>query len=74
MMTQVIGGPAYNSQTLDRGDVILKIDGVEVDEDNLLTYLIGNDVPGSKVIITVMKVNQKVGTPCHIQNMFAVLM
>ena len=60
--SQVIGGPAYNCQVLDRGDVILKIDGIEVDEDNLLTYLIGNDVPGSQVTVTVMKMNQKVKT------------
>jgi hypothetical protein len=41
--------------------MILKIDGMDVDEDNLLTYLIGSDVPGSKVAITVLKVQQKVG-------------
>ena len=70
---QVIGGPAYNCQLLERGDVILKIDSVEVDEDTLLTYLIGNDVPGSKVTITVMKANHKVCTSLSIQFAFVFL-
>lgn len=42
----VLGGPAYNSHELDKGDIILKVDGEQVDQDSLLPALIGSDVPG----------------------------
>lgn len=51
----VIGGPAYKCKQLERGDVIQKVDGVEVDEDNFQQALVGNDLPGSSVTLTVMK-------------------
>ena len=51
----VIGGPAYKCKQLSRGDIILKVDGIEVDEDNFQRILIGNDIPGSSVVLTVMK-------------------
>lgn len=60
----VVGGPAYASQKLSKGDVIVKIDGRSVDQDNLLTHLIGADVPGSKVTITIMKGGNKVRARC----------
>lgn len=56
----VVGGPAYGCQKLEKGDVILKIDGQPVNQDNLLSYLIGNDTPGSKVAITILKGGLKV--------------
>jgi C-terminal processing protease CtpA/Prc len=51
----VIGGPAYKCKQLDRGDKILKVDGVEVDEENFQTILLGDDIPGSPVVLTVLK-------------------
>lgn len=51
----VIGGPAYKCKQLGRGDIILKVDGIEVDENNFQTILLGNDIPGSSVVLTVMK-------------------
>jgi hypothetical protein len=46
-------GPAYNSQELSKGDVILMVNGKEVDDESLHGQLIGSDVPGSFVKITV---------------------
>jgi hypothetical protein len=47
----VMGGPAYNSYKLDKGDIILKVDGKPVDEDSLLPALIGSDVPGEEMAL-----------------------
>jgi len=51
----VIGGPAYKCKQLDRGDKIIKIDGCDVDENNFQKILLGDDIPGSSVILTVLK-------------------
>jgi C-terminal processing protease CtpA/Prc len=51
----VVGGPAYNSQRLSHGDIILKVDGVVATNENILDLLIGSDVPGSSVEITIAK-------------------
>eukprot|EP00961_Rhodomonas_salina_P052758 707402-Rhodomonas_salina.2 len=51
----VVGGPAFNSQVLAKGDTIVKVDGFEVDADNHLEMIIGSDVPGSVVKLTVAK-------------------
>ena len=48
-------GPAYNSQKLKKGDVIVKVNGVEVDDESLHSHLIGTDVPGSFVKVTVIR-------------------
>jgi PDZ domain-containing secreted protein len=47
----LIGGPAFGR--LQKGDMIVKIDGHRVNEDNILPRLLGSDIPGSEVIITV---------------------
>lgn len=49
----VIGGPAYNSQKLNKGDVLLKVDDVEVDGERLHDMLIGQDIPGTFLNLTV---------------------
>ena len=51
----VVGGPAYNSQKLSHGDTILKVDGIVATNENIFELLIGNDIPGSSVEITVAK-------------------
>jgi C-terminal processing protease CtpA/Prc len=51
----VIGGPAYKCKQLDRGDKIIKVDGYEVDENNFQAMLLGDDIPGSFVSLTVLK-------------------
>ena len=50
----VVGGPAHTSCRLSKGDVLLKVDDVEVDSENLHAMLIGSDVPGSLVKITFL--------------------
>lgn len=52
----LIGGPAYGR--LKKGDVILRVDGKTVTEDNVLSFLRGNDVPGSQMLITVHRPKQ----------------
>jgi len=51
----VEAGPAFNSKQLDKGDVILKVDGEEVTLDSCPDALIGNDMPGSCLTVTVQK-------------------
>jgi C-terminal processing protease CtpA/Prc len=51
----VAGGPAFNSKKLSRGDVILKVDGTSVTNENIFQLLVGRDVPGSSVEICVAK-------------------
>jgi len=54
------GGPAYNSQHVHRGDVIIQVDKVDVDGGNVKEALAGSDVPGSAVIVTVRRSTGKV--------------
>jgi hypothetical protein len=51
----VMGGPAYNSHQIERGDVILKIDGKTATSDNVKDLLVGKDVPGSNINISIAK-------------------
>ena len=51
----VVGGPAYNSKLLSRGDVILKVNDVAVTQSNIYDLLVGEDIPGSYVDISVAK-------------------
>ena len=60
----VIGGPAYKCKQLDRGDKILKVDGYEVDVNNFQATLLGDDIPGSFVILTVLKGGSEEVCPC----------
>ena len=53
--SMVVGGPAFNCQKLDRGDELLCVDGTDVDDSNRNRLLIGKDVPGSSVTLTVQK-------------------
>ena len=55
-ITYVIdGGPAERCKQLDRGDLILKVDGKDVTLEGSRDALIGCDLPGSSVTITVQK-------------------
>jgi hypothetical protein len=47
----LFGGPAFG--LLKKGDILVKIDGVPVSEDDILSGLRGPDVPGSTVVLTV---------------------
>ena len=49
------GGPGFNSRQLVPGDIILKIDGVSVTSSNINTALVGNDVTGTPVVLTIAK-------------------
>lgn len=67
----VMGGPAYNSKQIDRGDVILKIDGKTATSDNVKDLLVGKDVPGSNVTIMIAKGSSQVNSNhCFFQNHF----
>ena len=56
--SMVVGGPAYNTGQLDRGDTILRINHEPVAEDNLHALLVGSDSPGSTVTVSVRKVER----------------
>ena len=53
--SMVVGGPAFNCQQLDRGDELLLVDGQVVTDANRNTLLIGKDIPGSAVTLTIKK-------------------
>ena len=53
--SMVVGGPAFNCQELDRGDELLRVDGQPVTDQNRHMLLIGSDLPGSQVTLTVLK-------------------
>jgi hypothetical protein len=54
----IVGGPAYNSEQLNVGDVILEVNGRKVTTQFLHEGLFGVDIPGTKVIIKVQKNGQ----------------
>jgi hypothetical protein len=56
----VIGGPAHSSKIIFPGDAILKIDGIIVTSENIRSQLLGCDIPGSTVILTLGKGGPKV--------------
>jgi C-terminal processing protease CtpA/Prc len=60
----VVGGPAYNSRQLHHGDVILKVDGVPVTQTNIHEVMVGSDIPGSPILLTVARGGAKVLEPC----------
>lgn len=51
----VVGGPAFVSHQLDRGDEIVRVDGVTVTTDDFQEKIIGVDIPGTHVTVTVRK-------------------
>jgi hypothetical protein len=56
----VVGGPGYNSGQLDRGDTVLRVNAEAVTSETILQALVGDDVPGSELSLTVKK-GSKVG-------------
>ena len=54
------GGPAHKSNQLEPGDLVLKVDGKDVTEDTLPGMVIGSDMPGSIVTLTVQKASHEV--------------
>ena len=51
----LVGGPACNSEQLEKGDTLLSIDGIKVTDENIHDLLVGNDTPGAGVDIGVQK-------------------
>ena len=51
----VIGGPAHNTGLLEKGDLIIAIDGVAVTEETIHAALLGDDIPGSQVVLTIRR-------------------
>ena len=52
----LFGGPAFGH--LIKGDILVKIDGVPVSEETILADLRGSDIPGSTVVLTVLRSKQ----------------
>ena len=49
----VVGGPAFSSQQLSSGDRLLAVDGLPVNSHTYHESLIGSDIPGTLVKLTV---------------------
>jgi len=50
-----VAGPAYTSRAVEAGDSLLKVDGEKATPENFRHLLIGCDVPGSHVTLTISK-------------------
>jgi hypothetical protein len=48
-----IGSPAYISKALNRGDYILRVDGIVALDTNVNNLLVGRNIARSPVVITV---------------------
>ena len=51
----VVGGPAYNSKRISRGDFVLKVNQLPVNDQNVLEVVAGDDTPGSIVQLAIAK-------------------
>jgi C-terminal processing protease CtpA/Prc len=60
----LIGGPAFGN--IMKGDILVKVDGNPVTEDNILSELRGNDTPGTEVVLTVRRVRPEAASPLKI--------
>jgi C-terminal processing protease CtpA/Prc len=56
----IVGGPAYDSKLLEKGDAILQVDRVDVSAQNIQQFMVGSDVPESTVILTVRKASGRI--------------
>jgi C-terminal processing protease CtpA/Prc len=56
----VVGGPAYNSRQLYHGDVIVKVDGIPITASNIHEVMVGDDIPGAPVVVSVARGGPKV--------------
>ena len=56
----VVGGPAYNSRQLHHGDVIVKVDGIPITAANIHEVMVGDDIPGAPVVVSVARGGAKV--------------
>jgi C-terminal processing protease CtpA/Prc len=55
IQSTIVGGPAFVASYLEKGDIILKIDGKPATKENIDTLLDSSQTPGSTVILTVAK-------------------
>lgn len=51
----LVGGPAWCSKQLLRGDVVVAIDGQELHGDAIIGALQGSQIPGTDVVLSVKK-------------------
>ena len=51
----MVGGPAYSSAELQRGDTILRVDGDDVTAATFPQKIVGSDIPGSEVTLSVRR-------------------
>ncbi|EKX31360.1 hypothetical protein GUITHDRAFT_149349 [Guillardia theta CCMP2712] len=65
----VIGGPAFLSKAIEKGDVIVKIDNKETSAETILSDLVGSDLPGSTVLLHLNKVRTGKTTEIELKKM-----
>lgn len=51
----VVSGTAAAKAGLKEGDIILEIDGIKINQDNLLSNLVRAHVPGDKIMLKVLR-------------------
>jgi hypothetical protein len=67
LFRQVIGGPAFVSGKLHKGDEILKVDGADCSSvEDLRKGLKGSDLPGSCVVLTIKKLRSVIFNSPHV--------
>jgi S1-C subfamily serine protease len=62
--SMVVGGPAFNSSILEVGDIILGVDGSKVTDEIIVSTLLGDDRPDSKVVLAIQRPRDDVCGPC----------
>lgn len=68
----MVGGPAWKSQQLFKGDTILSIDGRQLHGDEILKALQGNSIPGTLVKLEVRKAGSvRETSPFHFSTSFS---
>ncbi len=55
----VVGGPAYNSDKLCKGDIILEVDHNAVTAESVHDAILGNDLPGTTFLIKVKRIGEQ---------------
>ncbi len=62
------GSPAYVSMALNRGDLIMRVNGIIAAESNVSNLLVGRNIARTPVVITVAVAGQKVLVRIRIQD------
>jgi C-terminal processing protease CtpA/Prc len=53
VVDMVMGSPASVSRQISKGDIILEVDNKEVNPENVIQGLCGQDIPGTEILLKI---------------------